>query len=438
MGLDLSVVVPCYNESPHLAASTATLVEVLDQTRSDYEIVFVDDCSQDDTRRIIAELCAKNPRLRAIYHERNRGRGGAFKTGFAASTGRVTGFLDIDLEVHALYVPALVALIDRHGADVATGYRHYLLRQTGGIHRHLLSTAYRAMLKVLLDCGVRDTETGCKFFKRATAGDVVLASECDGWFWDTEVMARAALANLRIVELPVLFLRRSDKRSTVRLLPDTWQYLVELGKFRPKVGLSLANKSPFYWTCTGYDLLMHVLYGDQYFSTYARVAEQVRPGASVVDLCSGSGGLYRNGLKARGCPYLGLDFNGHFVMGARKRGVPSRYFDLRTDEIPAADYVTMCSSFYHMRRDEDAVLARMRAAAREAVVITEPIENLSTSLPGPLGRLAAWATNPGAGEYEERYDLTTFRAFAERHGATAFLHEPGDRNAVAVFPGGAR
>src|SRR5262249_23982759 len=153
------------------------LIEVLDQTRTDYEILFVDDCSQDETRRVIAELTAAHPRCRAVYHERNRGRGGAFKTGFAATTGRGTGFIDIALDVHALYVRALVTIIERHGADVATGYRHYLLSQTGGIHRHLLSRAYRLMLKLLLDCGVRDTETGCKFFRRETAGEVVLGSD---------------------------------------------------------------------------------------------------------------------------------------------------------------------------------------------------------------------------------------------------------------------
>ncbi|HXJ34665.1 MAG TPA: glycosyltransferase [Candidatus Eisenbacteria bacterium] len=434
--LDLSVVVPCYDEAPHLAASTARLVEVLDQTRLAYEILFVDDCSRDDTRRVIQEICRTTPRCRFVFHERNRGRGGAFKTGYAATTGRVTGFLDIDLEVDAIYVPALVTLVARHGVDVATGFRHYLLRQTGGVHRHVLSMVYRGLLKVLLDCGVRDTETGCKFFNRATATDVVLGSECDGWFWDTEVMARAALANLRIVEMPVLFLRRMDKRSTVRLLPDTWQYLVELSKFRPKVGLSLANKSPIYWTCIGYDALMRMLYGRQYLATYRAVADRIRPGASVVDVCCGTGRLYRDALKDRGGSYLGLDFNGHFVMGARKRGVPVRSFNVLADPIPPADYVVMCSSFYHVRSQADAVLGRMRAAAREAVILSEPVHNLSTAVPGVIGRLVAAATNPGVGtEHMERYDLETFRAFAERHGASAFVHAPGDRNAIAIFPG---
>src|SRR5262245_32239826 len=202
VGLDLSLVVPCYNEAPHLRASTEAILEVLDQTRYDYELVFVDDCSRDETRAIIQELCKQYPRCRFVFHEHNRGRGGAFKTGFAASTGRVTGFLDIDLEVGALYIPALVNAVDRHGYDVVTGYRYYILSQTGALHRYVLSKIYRVVCKVLLDCGVRDTETGCKFFRRETAAAVVQASEDDGWFWDTEVMARAALMNLRILEMP--------------------------------------------------------------------------------------------------------------------------------------------------------------------------------------------------------------------------------------------
>ena len=123
--------------------------------------------------------------------------------------------------MHARYIPGLVNEIERHGADVATGHRHYLLRQTGGLHRAALSWGYRRLCDVLLSLDLEDSETGCKFFKRETTSDVVLGSENDGWFWDTEVMARARLANLRIRELPVLFLRRADKTSTVRLLRDS-------------------------------------------------------------------------------------------------------------------------------------------------------------------------------------------------------------------------
>src|SRR5262249_34119685 len=171
-GVDLSLVIPCFNEASHLRGSVAALVEVLDATRYEYEVVFVDDGSQDGTRELLHELCATTPRCRSILHERNRGRGAAFKTGWAATSGRVTGFLDIDLEVGAHYIPPLVALIDRHGIDVATGYRHYLLRQTLAWHRVLLSWIYRGILDRVVGWGIRDSETGCKFFRRETAAGV--------------------------------------------------------------------------------------------------------------------------------------------------------------------------------------------------------------------------------------------------------------------------
>jgi glycosyltransferase involved in cell wall biosynthesis len=432
---DLSLVVPCYNEAEHLRGSVAAVREVLDQTRYDYEIVFVDDGSQDATRAIVEELCAGDQRCRYIFHERNRGRGAAVKTGFAASSGRVTGFLDIDLEVHARYVPALANLILRHGFDVAIGRRYYLLSQTGGLMRHFLSLAYRLLLKLLLDCGVRDTETGCKFFRRDTAGGAVLQSQCDGWFWDTEVMGRAALAGLRIHEMPVLFLRRLDKRSTVRVLPDSLRYLVELHRFRSKVGLSLLSKSPIYWTCVGYDLVMRLLYGRQYRDTYAAVARRIPDGASVVDVCCGTARLARDFLRGRPVSYLGLDFNGHFVMGVRKRGVPARFFNVLTDPIPPADYVVICSSLYHFRAQEDQLLEKLKAAARRAVIISEPVRNVSSSRIPLIGRAAARLSHPGVGDAGARYDRAALERLAARHGASELAHEPGQRNAIMVLPG---
>ena len=139
---EVSLAIPCYREAGHLEASVDALCEVLDATRWSYELVFVDDKSPDETRAVIERICAKRPHCRGVFHEVNRGRGAAFKTGFAASRGAITGFLDIDLEVHARYVPALVQRILHHGVDVATGFRHYLLSQTGGVHREALSLSF--------------------------------------------------------------------------------------------------------------------------------------------------------------------------------------------------------------------------------------------------------------------------------------------------------
>jgi glycosyltransferase involved in cell wall biosynthesis len=430
---DLSLVIPCFNEAGHLRSNVATIVEVLETTRLEWEIVFVDDGSEDGTREMLREICEGSPRLRAIFHERNRGRGAAFKTGFAATRGRVTGFLDVDLEVHALYIPALVNLVLHHGADVATGRRHYLLRQTGGIHRAILSHAYRVLCRFLLGFGIRDSETGCKFFRRETCAEVVLGSESDGWFWDTEVLSIAALKNLRIVEFPVLFLRRADKRSSVRLWRDSIRYLAELQRFRAKVGLSFLHKSPLYWTGIGYELAMRLLEGREYRSIPAAIAERIPPGSSVTEVCCGTGRLYREFLRARGCSYLGLDFNADFVMSARKRGVPVRFFDLLEEAVPPADFVVIGSSFYHFDRQREEIFAKLLDAARRALIVSEPVRNLSSARWRWLKRLANRLTNPGVGEFGFRFDLESFRAFAQTHGASEFVYEPGARNALAVF-----
>jgi hypothetical protein len=117
-------------------------------------------------------------------------------------------------------------------------------------------------------------------------------------------------------------------------------------------------------------------------------------------------------------------------MHARRRGVDARWFNLLTDPVPAADYVVMCSSLYHFGGALDEVIGKLRRAARRAVVVSEPVRNLSAD---PIvGGLAAALTNPGVGAFEARFDLDGFRALGARHGAEV-THDPGARNAIAVF-----
>jgi SAM-dependent methyltransferase len=306
------------------------------------------------------------------------------------------------------------------------------MRQTGGLHRVALSWGYRRLCDVLLSLDLADSETGCKFFRRETTSAMVLGSDDDGWFWDTEVMARARLANARIRELPVLFLRRADKTTTVRPLHDSWAYLRALHVFRGKMGLSRRTRSPIYWTGHGYDLAMRALYGPrEWAATFAAVAARIPAGASVVDVCCGTARLYRDFLRERGCTYLGLDFNGDFVMHARRHGVDVRWFNLLEEAVPEADYVVMCSSLYHFGDRVDEVIEKMRRAARRGVVISEPVRNLSDA--PVVGRLFAALTNPGVGAFASRFDLERFAAVVARHGGE-LAHADGARNALGVFP----
>ncbi len=232
---DLSVVIACYNEERVLEASVAEIDRVLKQIHCDYELIFVDDCSRDRTREIIAALCDSDPRRRSILHGTNFGRGGTVMDGFHAATGKYVGFLDIDLEVHARYIPSMLNALE-DGADVASAYRIYKVQLCfDDILRDVLSVGYRRLVRRLLSLPLKDTEAGYKFFRREAILPILQRCRNKQWFWDTEVMALAYHSGLVIREIPCTFIRRWDCKSTVKPLRDSWNYFLALLEFRRRL-----------------------------------------------------------------------------------------------------------------------------------------------------------------------------------------------------------
>jgi glycosyltransferase AglD len=231
----LSVVLACYNEAQHLTQSFEQILEVLQDQRLPYEILFVDDVSQDRTREIIADIVLQHPGVdvRVLLHEQNKGRGATVTDGFRAARGAIVGYLDVDLEVHARYIPSLVRAIER-GADVATVRRIYAF-QIRSLDRYFLSRGYSFLTRRLLGTTVQDTETGYKFFRREALLPVLDEIRDGGWFWDTEFMVRAERRGLRIAEIPGAYVRKVEKTSTVSGLADSVDYFGKLLRFRKEL-----------------------------------------------------------------------------------------------------------------------------------------------------------------------------------------------------------
>ncbi len=233
--VDVSLVLACYNEEEHFDNSLAQIIEVLECTRFSYEIIFVDDGSHDRTRELIEAAIRRYPGkpLRWLFHEHNRGRGRAVADGFRLATGEVVGYIDIDLETPARYIPSCVMAI-RQGADIATAWRIYRFNWRS-LDRHLMSRGYAWLMRRLLHVDLKDSETGYKFFRRTSVLPLLDAVQDERWFWDTEIMVRATLRGDHIVEIPTLYIRRFDKHSTVSPVRDTLDYLVKLWRFRKVV-----------------------------------------------------------------------------------------------------------------------------------------------------------------------------------------------------------
>lgn len=233
--LDVSIVIPCYQEEKHLQQNVMAIHELLRRTDYKFEMIFVDDCSKDKTRGIILNIAEDFPNVKYIFNETNVGRGGTFLNGVSIARGKYVGFLDIDLEVSCIYLIKVLAELEK-GADVVTIRRHYAVAPSPSfILRHILSVGYKYLIQLYLGIPRMDTETGFKFFNRERLLELSDKTHNKKWFFDTEVMVIAHFNKYRIKEVDGLFLRRSDKISTVRVARDTLAYFKELIKFKRRL-----------------------------------------------------------------------------------------------------------------------------------------------------------------------------------------------------------
>ena len=231
----VSLVLPCYNEAEHFKESSIFILNTLKKSHYPFEIIFVEDKSQDNTAYLIKEFIKthKTEQLKVIYLSKNMGRGNAVTKGIISSQGKFVGFMDIDCEVSPKYIPQFIEKLNQ-GYDVVCGKRLYQISVTGFI-RALVSKIYSLIMKILLGTKLEDTEAGYKFFKKDKIAPVLNNVFDQGWFWDTEFMVRAEKQDLKIVFLPVVFDRRTDKTSTVNLWSDSIDYIKKLIVFKKQL-----------------------------------------------------------------------------------------------------------------------------------------------------------------------------------------------------------
>jgi glycosyltransferase involved in cell wall biosynthesis len=229
---DFSLVLACYNEESHLKNSIDDILKVLDYTNFTYEVIFVDDKSTDRTREIIKQVIAgkKSHPLKAVFHEKNTGRGGAVTSGIRIAAAEIVGYIDVDLEVSPLYIPFCVRKV-MDGSDIVIGSRVYKVRANGAF-RYLTHWVYLQLVRSLIKVKfLKDSESGYKFFRKSRIMPVLDRCENTHWFWSTEFVAHAFLQKLSFCQVPCLYLRNRDKKTTVKVLRDSWRYFTSLFRF---------------------------------------------------------------------------------------------------------------------------------------------------------------------------------------------------------------
>ncbi len=130
--ITLSIIVPCFNEEKTLAHCLHHVLAIQDETTS-LEVIVVDDCSTDNSRKIAEAISTRHPEVTVLHHDRNRGKGAALQTGFQRAAGRIIAIQDADLEYDPTDLKRMIVPIVNDQADVVLGSRF----ATGSAHRVL-------------------------------------------------------------------------------------------------------------------------------------------------------------------------------------------------------------------------------------------------------------------------------------------------------------
>ncbi len=157
--MDISIIIPLYNEAESLSELHAWITRVMRQNGFSYEIIFIDDGSNDDSWKIIEAMSHYDEHVKAIKFRRNYGKAAALNTGFEASTGEVVITMDADLQDSPDEIPELYQMIKKQGYDLVSGWkkkRHDPLSKT--IPTKLYNWATRKATHIRLhdfNCGLK-------------------------------------------------------------------------------------------------------------------------------------------------------------------------------------------------------------------------------------------------------------------------------------------
>ena len=231
--VDFSLILACYNEGPTFNKSVEEIVNQLKKLRIKWEVIFVEDKSTDKTKIALTEIVKNIKNSKVIYHNKNMGRGRSVSDGIRASRGKICGYLDVDCEISPSYIPLFTNEV-KNGYDIVVGKRFYE-KGIKSLQRVIVSILYALIVKAVLNIPIDDTEAGYKFFNRKAITKLLPAMKSSGWFWDTEICARSYYKGFRVSQIPVLFVRRTEKKSTVKLFSDSIDYAVNLYKFRKQM-----------------------------------------------------------------------------------------------------------------------------------------------------------------------------------------------------------
>lgn len=200
----LSIVVPAYNEADTIEDTVERIDEQVRTRFGAFEIVVVNDGSDDGTGRVVETLQIARADVRTVSYSRNRGKGYALKQGCEEASGDYVLFLDADSELDPERLERFVDTMESEDADIVIGSkRHPDSDVDYPLSRRVLSKGYSLMIAALFRLHVTDTQVGMKLFRKEVVDDVMPLVLVKEYAFDVEMLVLGEKFGYDIVEAPV-------------------------------------------------------------------------------------------------------------------------------------------------------------------------------------------------------------------------------------------
>ncbi|HUD21035.1 MAG TPA: dolichyl-phosphate beta-glucosyltransferase [Candidatus Saccharimonadales bacterium] len=209
--LDLSVIIPAYNEKRRILRTLRVVTDYLAAQKYSWEVVVVNDGSTDSTAEVVESAKLKN--VRVAKYSPNRGKGYAVNYGFFQSHGKVILFCDADNATPFKEIEKFWEFIDDYPVVIGSRYlkdSHIKIKQPLG--RRIISRLGNLLVQVLLLPGFPDTQCGFKMFQRSGGEEIFKRQTIWRWGFDMEILFIAKKRQQKIRQVPVMWLDQLDSR----------------------------------------------------------------------------------------------------------------------------------------------------------------------------------------------------------------------------------
>ncbi len=203
----ISAFFPAYNDGGTIASMVLSAVLVLQSLTDDYEVIVVNDGSSDYTKDILDELERQYERVRVVHHEKNRGYGGALRTGFSEASKEFVFYTDGDAQYDVRDLPGLWKVMD-DGVDMVQGYK---IGRSDPLHRVIIGRIYHWVANLAFGLHMKDVDCDFRLIRRSVFDTVHLKS--DSGVICVEMMKKIRDGGFRISEVPVHHYHRAYGQS---------------------------------------------------------------------------------------------------------------------------------------------------------------------------------------------------------------------------------